>query len=228
MNYLAIGLSFIIIIIIYYIYSYFTNNNLTAGLQPLNQQLSFTYDKLANPSSYTHSYQLWLYLSNPVSTNTKIFYRGSSSGSAPYSEFELNLNGTQLTLNASNGSDNNPSQIMTITQNVPIQKWFYLVINVYNLKTFEAYINGKLTKTVNVNTPVIPHSRTSSLYVGDASLSGYTTKFIRLPNTLDAKTVWNNYLSGNGVTNLFTSLFPYGINMTISSGEDVKRSIRLL
>ena len=97
-----------------------------------------------------------------------------------------------------------------------------------NLRTFEAYINGKLTKTVNVNTNVIPNSRTSSLYVGDASLSGYTTKFIRLPKTLDAKTVWNNYLSGNGLTNFFTSLFPYGINMTISSGEDVKRSIRLL
>lgn len=229
LNYLAIGLGFVIIILIYYVYNYFTNNTLTAGLQPLNQQLSFTYDKLKNPSSYTYSYQLWLYLSNPVSTNTntRIFYRGST-GSNAYSEFELGLKGTQLVLNAGNGSDNNPDQVMVITQNVPIQKWVYLVINVYNLKTYEAYINGKLAKTVNVNTSVTPNSKTSSLYVGDSSLTGYTTKFIRLPTTLDAKTIWNNYLSGNGLTNIFTSIFPYGVNMAISSGEEVKRNIRLI
>lgn len=226
MNYLAIGLGLVIIMIIYYVYSYFTNNSLTAGLQPLNQQLSFTYDKLTNPNSYTYSYQLWIYISSPVGTNTKIFYRGSS-GSLRYSEFELGLNGTQLTLNAGTGDSNTPNQIMTITQNVPIQKWVYLVINVYNLKTFEAYINGKLAKTVNVNTRVVPDSKTSSLYLGDSSLTGYTTKFTRIPKTLDAKTVWNNYLSGNGLTNVLTSLFPYGINMTISSGEDIKRSIRV-
>jgi hypothetical protein len=226
MNYLAIGLGCIIIAIIYYFYIYVTNNNLTAGLQPLNQQLSFTYDKLSNPSSYTYSYQLWLYVSNPVSQNTRIFYRGSS-GSNPYSEFELDLNGTQLTLNASNGSDNSPKQIMSITQNFPVQKWVYLVINVFNLQTFEVYMNGKLAKTVNTSTSIVPSSKTSSLYIGDSSVTGYTTKFSRLPKTLDAKTIWNNYLSGNGLANFFTSLFPYGLNMTISSGEDITRSIRL-
>ena len=229
MNYLAIGLALIIIIIIYYVYYYFTNNTLTAGLQPLNQTVSFTHDKLKNPSSYTYSYQLWLYLSSPVSNTTKIFYRGSS-GSNAYSEFELDITGTQLTLSAGSGTNGNPPvQVMNITQNFPIQKWVYLVINVYNLQTVEAYINGKLAKTVNISNSnnIIPNSKTSSLYVGDYSLNGYTTRFIRLPSTLDAKTVWNNYLSGNGLTNFFTNLFPYGINMTISSGEDIQRNVKV-
>ena len=232
LNYLAIGLGFVIIILIYYVYNYFTNNALTAGLQPLNQQLTFTYDKLKNPNSYTHSYQLWLYLSNPVSpnANTKIFYRGST-GSNPYSEFELGLKGTELTLNASNGSSNSPNQIMVITQNVPIQKWVYLVINVSNLKTFEAFIIGKLAKTVNysgasASASLTPSSKTSNLYIGDSSITGYATKFTRLPTTLDAKTVWNNYLSGNGLSSI-TGLLPYGLNMSISNGEDVVRVVNV-
>jgi hypothetical protein len=109
-----------------------------------------------------------------------------------------------------------------------MQKWTYLVINVTNSQTFEAYINGKLAKTVNVSnrSDTTPTSRTQSLYIGNPNLGGsYVTKFIREPKTLDAKTVWGNYLNGNGLTNYFKSLIPYGLNMSISKGEEIQRVI---
>jgi hypothetical protein len=147
------------------------------------------------------------------------------------SNFEVDINGQQLVLKAGTGAVNvSATQIMSITNNFPIQKWCYLVINVYNLTTYEAYINGKLAKTINIssNSSVTPSSNTTSLYIGNTGLNGYVTKFTHTPNTLDAKTIWTNYLSGNGLGNFFSSWIPYGLNMSISKGEDVQRSMKIL
>ena len=221
MNYLAIGLVIIIVMILYNVYYYLTNTTLTSGLQELSKQTTITYDKLKQPSSYTYSYQCWLYLSNPA--NKQIFYRGPSDLK---SEFEVDISGQELILKTGTGAVE-PTQTMTITSNFPIQKWTYLVVNVYNLQTFEAYINGKLSKTVNVskNKSPIPSSRTSSLYIGNGELKGYVTKFTRTPEVLDAKTVWEKYIAGNGLSNMFSSLIPYGLNLSISKGEEIQRVV---
>jgi len=228
MNYLAIALGFIIIVGSYYVYRYVTNNTLTSGLQPLNTVLSFTYDKLTNPNSYTYSYQFWVYLSQTGVKDSQIpvFYRGADINKP---EFAVYIKNNTLTLSAGSGTVA-PTQIMTITQNFPIQKWVYLVINVYNLQTFEAYLNGKLVKTVNYDTTsktiLTPDSKTSPLLVGDTRLTGYTTKFIRIADIINAKTVWNNYLSGNGLNNYLSSI-PYGLNISIYSGEDLQNVVKV-
>ena len=225
MNYLAIGLIIIIIIILYYAYYYLTNTELTSGLQKLNEPLVVPYQKLKMPNSYTYSYQCWLYISSPTSNETKIFSRGSGNDT----NFKVELLGQTLTLSAGTGATGTTnSKIMTITNQFPIQRWTYLVINVFNLKTFEAYINGKLAKTVNSSTSLVPSSFTTSLTVGNTALNGgYVTKFTRTSTTIDAKTVWNKYLGGNGLTSFFSSLIPYGLNMTISKGEDVQRIVNV-
>lgn len=231
MNYLAIGLIIILMIVIYYVYYYLTNTSLTSGLQDLSKQLSVSYDKLIKPNSLTYSYQCWLYISSPTATQKQIFYRKSVDSSNV--EFEVDISGQNLYLLAGTGANGTngmaPKQIMNIATNFPIQKWTYLVINVSNMKTFEAYINGKLAKTVNVDDPqsITPIFKTSTLYIGNSGLTGYVTKFIRTDKTLDAKKIWETYLSGNGLTSYFSSLIPYGLNMSISKGEDVQRVVSI-
>jgi hypothetical protein len=227
MNYLAIGLIIILIIVIYYMYYYLTNTELTSGLLELNKQLEVKYEKLKNPNSLTYSYQCWLYISSPTAGPVSLFGRQNTSANGKH-EFEVALSGQTLLLKAGQGTSE-PNTIMTITDSFPLQKWTYLVINVYNMKTFEAYLNGKLAKTVNVSNvnEVTPSSKTSNLKIGNANLSGYVTKFIRLPITLDAKTIWNTYLAGNGLTSYFSSLIPYGLNMSISKGEDIQRIVKI-
>jgi hypothetical protein len=207
------------------VYYYLTNSELSSGLQSLNKPIEVDYEKLKNPNSYTYSYQCWIYISNPPNSGRTLFARGNSNTDAS-NNFEVKLTGQSLVLSAGSGIVA-PTQIMTITDSFPIQKWTYLVINVYNLKTFEAYINGKLAKTVHVQTAPIPSSTTSNLTIGNSGLSGYATKFFRKETTLDAKTVWNTYLSGNGLNNMFASLIPYGMNMSISKGEDVQRVVKI-
>lgn len=224
MNYLAIGLIIVLLIVLYYIYYFLTNNTLTSGLQPLNTPLSVTYDKLINPNSPTYSYQTWIYVSGLSSDKRQIFYKGPSSTNA---EFEVALTGQVLKVSAGQGNVP-PTEIMTVTDNFPIQKWVHLVVNVYNLKTFEAYLNGKLVKTVaSSSTNLTPSSKTTNLNIGATGFTGYVTKFTRLPSTLDAKTVWGIYLSGNGLNNFLAALLPYGLNMSVSNGEDVVRVINV-
>lgn len=225
MNYLAIGLVIIIVIILYYIYYYFTNTTLTAGLQNLSIINSTTYEKLTNPISYTYSYQCWLYISSPVMGDKPIFYRKDEGGGS--SNFSVDISGQALTVKAGTGTSP-PITIMNVTDGFPIQKWTYLVVNVRNLKIFEAYINGKLVKTVNVTNNIIPSTKTSTLYIGNTSLQGYITKFTRTANYLDAKTIWQKYLEGNGLgLSNISSLLPYGLNMSISKGEDIQRVVNI-
>jgi hypothetical protein len=226
MNYLAIVLIFIIIIILYYVYYFLTNTSLTAGLQPLDKPLTITYDKMTNPNSITYSYQTWIYISEPTTSKTPIFYRSLTQNGNK--NFELSLDKQTLSLYAGKGDQSiDLKKIMDITNNFTIQKWIYLAINVINTQTFEVYINGKLAKTVNVSSAIspVPTSNLSNLYIGDATIKGYVTKFTRLTSTLDAKTVWNNYLSGNGLNNTLSLVVPYGLKMSVSKGEDVQRVI---
>jgi hypothetical protein len=229
MNYLATILVVVIAIILYYFYYYITNNELTSGLQNLAYSKEIPYSKLKNPNTYTYSYQCWIYISSPTNGEKQIYHRKTGdTGDSPI--FEVDINGQTLLLKAGTGGQaNSPKSIMTITSEFPIQKWTYLVINVYNLQTFEAYINGKLAKTVNVPSGESPKpvSNRNNLYIGGSSLDGYITKFTRTEKTLDAKTVWENYLSGNGLSNLFSTLIPYGLNLSISKGEEVQRSVSL-
>ena len=225
MNYLVIGLVFILVIILYYAYYYLTNNTLTSGLQELRRPTTKQYQDLKNPTAITYSYQCWLYFTAP-GTNAAVFSRGP--GETNTNEFEVILNGQELILKGGKGLAT-PTTIMSITKNFPMQKWTYLVINVSNLQTYEAYINGKLVKTVTVSnaTNYKPNSSMSSLVVGNAALSGYVTKFIRDTTVMDAKTVWTTYLSGNGLSNFFSGLMPYGLTMSIANGEDVQRIFKL-
>jgi hypothetical protein len=197
-----------------------TNTALVAGLQNLNTPLSWTFEKLNNPTSLSYSYQCWLFITQNPTSSTNIFFRGDKGSP----EFEVDLdNNLNLIIKATiSGSS---KQIMNIMSGFPLQKWVYLAINV-NQTNVEAYINGKLVKTVNVPDLSNPSMR-GGVTVGDNTLQGYLSKFYRLPEILDAQTVQKNYLKGNGLNNWVSSVFPYGMNFTITNGESASRVIKI-
>jgi hypothetical protein len=228
MNYLATLLIVVIAIILYYLYYFITNNELTSGLQSLDKLTVVDSSKLKNPNSYTYSFQCWLYMSTMTNTPAVLYCTKSGSGNDAKSVFEVLIKGQTLTLKAGTGSSDTV-KIMDIAQDFPIQKWTYLVVNVYNLQTFEAYINGKLAKTVQIqsSTNIKPVSNKTALSIGGCGSIGYVTKFTRTEKTLDAKTVWEKYLGGNGLSNWFSSIIPYGLSLSISKGEELQKSIAI-
>lgn len=217
MNYLALFLVLVILAIVYMVYKYLTDNTLTAGLQILNSPITFPADTLKSPGAKTYSYQAWIYIANAPTQDAAIISRGSDDP-------KIVLNGQTLYIK---GKVSGTSRTILTFDAIPLQKWIYLVVNISN-RTVELYLNGKLAKTV-VSSGDLTASTTTSITVGNANFIGqsYATKVTRLPSTLDAQTVYNNYMSGNGLTNYLSSLVPYGLNLVVSSGNDVQRSFKL-
>jgi hypothetical protein len=234
MNYLAIGLGFVIVVLIYFLYIYFTNNTLTAGLTKLDTQVTtWPATKLTKPGSTDYSYQGWFYINNAPSNGYYMFYRKGTSNNGV--GIGLALNGQTLAV-YTNTSNANPSVaitsdtlLMTATTQFPIQKWVYVVLNVTAMKVIEVYLNGKLVQTVQVTPSALNNpSAQSDLVVGNQNLTnGYVTKFIRLPSTLPANTVWTNYLSGNGLNSMLAYILPYDINMAITKDNIVQQQYKI-
>ena len=227
MNYLAIALVILIIIILYSFFTYMTNNALVAGLQTLSTPMNWTFEKLLNPTALSYSYQCWLFMTDRPSASgtTPIFFRGDTNSK----EFQVMLDqNLTLTIEAKvvGASATTVSKIMTVMTGFPLQKWVYLAINV-NQRNVEAYVNGRLVKTVNVSGLSNPSMR-AGLTIGNPNLKGHLSKFYRLPETIDAQKVQNNYLKGNGLNNWVSSIFPYGMSFTITSGESASRVLKVL
>jgi hypothetical protein len=225
MNYLAIILGFVCIVLIYFIYTYLTNNALTSGQIPLSSPQTWNYEKLKNPGSLSFCYQLWAYVGAvPSSTGIKLFSRKSASASTSENEFTLLLAENTLSVKQ------NGQTLTTITSNFPIQKWVYIVINVSDQNLLEAYLNGKLVKTVQLSSNYKSPSNFDPLTLGDsaAAIGGYTTKFTRTIDVMSADAIWKEYLSGNGLSNFFSYFMPYNINMAISKDDIIQRQYKLI
>ena len=203
MNYTIIVLVFIILMMLYMAYIYMTNTTLSSGVQPLNPTTAQTipWTKLQNPSSSTYHYQGWVYIKNQPS-DKPILTRGNDS---------LKLNGTTLTFAYSGGS-------IEITNDFPLQKWVYIVVNVVNGKIVEVYLNGKLVLTKQV-TLTIPGTKSDLTYGANGGIEGYITKVKRDPVALTPDEAWKTYLEGNGLATFSNFLAGYNASFSLYNTE---------
>lgn len=233
MNYILIIIGFIVVVAIYMLYKYFTNATLTSGVIDLSKSTDYTYDKLKSPTSKIYSLAGWIFMTGQSSSNGGfIFKRESTDGSPKPINIGLYFNGTSMDLFG--GAAPTPTaaptnKLFNITNQIPLQKWVYVVVNV-NGDLVEVYLNGKIVKTVQIkdNALTSNFSPTATLKVGDSALKGYITQFSMIPELIGASTVWKNYLNGNGIGNQFLNYFmPYNINMTVTKDDVLQRQFSI-
>jgi hypothetical protein len=234
MNYILIIIGFIVVVAIYMLYKYFTNTTLTSGVMDLSKSNDYTYDKLKSPTSKIYSLAGWVFMTGqtPGSSGGFIFKRESTEGSTKTINIGLYFNGTSMDLfggDAPNSSTLPTNKLFSITNQIPLQKWVYVVVNV-NGDLVEVYLNGKIVKTVQIqdNKLTTKFSPTATLKVGDPAIKGYITQFSMIPELIGASTVWKNYLNGNGVGNQFLNYFmPYNINMAVTKDDVLQRQFSI-
>lgn len=228
MNYTLIIIGFIVIVGLYMLYKYLTNATLTSGVVPLNtpDKYTYTYDKLKDPVSKIYSFAGWMFLTGQTKDDGGfIFQRATKKDDLTTMNIGLKVNGT--TLSVYGGQKD--TALFTVTNQIPLQKWVYIVVNV-NGDLVEVYLNGKIVKTVQLSAGTLTgkFSPTASLIIGNTNIQGYLTQFILVSTLLDASTVWKNYLNGNGVGNqLLSYLMPYNINMTVSKDDVLQRQFSI-
>jgi len=230
MNYTIIALVFIIILMLYAGYMYFTNTNITTGVVSLKDPGDYAqtnWQKLDNPGSTQYHYEGWLFMNKlPATTDTwticgrklatpatGVVFTGSTLAFSKASE-----------INATAGLTGSVSPLVTIIKDFPIQKWVYFVVNV-NGQLVEAYLNGKLvmTQMIPENSPSLTPLTRAPLFLGSSSCDGYITKFKRIASVLTADQAWANYLAGNGLATFTNWLAGYNASLSITNSvNDVK------
>ena len=219
MNYLYVIAGVILVVILYFIYLYLTNDTVSSGIQDLSSPLTTPSKKLKSPGSTIFSYQFWAFITKPANTNNSqtILKRGSDNGV----EFRIDISGTQLVIK--NGS----TDLMVATNHFPIQKWSCVLVNYSeSTKILECYINGKLVYTKQLNAGMTVTS-SKALTIGTPGLNGYITKVIYLPETITSDEAWKKYLEGNGQLSISSYFAGYNLNMAVSKDDVVQRNWKL-
>jgi hypothetical protein len=226
MNPASIILGIIIVILIYVLYKYFTNDSTTLGalidLSTTSETNALiTKDKIKNSTSARYSYGIWLYVNTWETLNEKnVFYRKNGTDPNIY-DIRLYLDQSAPSLKCDFYTTK--KETVTITNNFPIQKWVYIVVSV-DSTLVDTYLDGKLITSQQLTG--IPKVSDTDIFIGN--FKAYADKFERWTTPMDPQTVWKNYMAGNGgstITKMFSS---YGIDITFKKDNVEQQKFKLL
>ena len=216
-------LGVVIVIIIFFLVRYYTSGttSLASHIYLKNTNTDISSNAITNPSSILYTFGSWVYVNNFNAPGSFLYsYVGGSSGQSvrPVS-FTLLLGGTTINGIATGKTSspvltaivNSPSSaspnIITITNNFPIQKWVHIAVAVDTMYA-DCYIDGKLvissplkeqiTQSIpNPSITFVPPLPSSPPLVSNPDI--HLTKLTRWDYPLDPQSVYNEYYQGNGL-----------------------------
>jgi hypothetical protein len=175
-----------------------------------------------------------------TATNAPLLLNGSlqnsydNNGQNTSYDFGLFLDSSSPTLYCALGATTlnsdtttTPSNLITVSNNFPLQTWVYVVISVNN-NVVDCYLNGKLVISQLIQQQgTIVNPTFKNIYLGNGSGPGWDAQlsnFKRYTTALTPQTVWSNYLSQ--APNNF-HLTSYGLQMDLTQNGTVTNSIKL-
>ena len=206
-----IVLVYILINVLYAKNALIKQHYLGTGLIPIQMST------ISNYQSNSYFYEIWIYansvdnakvfttnVAGPANLTGNIFYVDSSISLDLYKNTALyvNVNNTINTYTAYN-----------VTQEFPLQKWQQVIIHVQNY-LMDFYLNGKLVKSMQLNTDTGVKIPSSSASVNFGKSDVYIAKFNRLTSILNTNIAWQKYLEGN------SNLIPMHARLTLTVDPD--------
>jgi uncharacterized protein (UPF0333 family) len=212
----TIVLGVIVIILIYILYVFYVKKTsvlvATAHLKGANTPIT----ALSAAQSTRYAYGIWLYINTWDTSGTKtLFYRDNN--------INVYLDQTKPTLYCTIAQNPASDQVITITNNFPVQKWVYVIISADD-RIIDCYLDGKLVNSNKLkNSALTPaNSATAPVNLGQG-FDAYVAGFTSWSGPIGPQEAWNSYLSGNGgnsVSRLFTS---YNVDVSIKK-DNVEQS----
>ena len=227
-------LGIIIVVILFFLvrYYFFSKNSLVSYADLSTVPADISSNIITNPNSILYSFGTWVYVSNFTNSSIFSYVKGGSSGIAGKSITENENMIFSLVLGKAGGIGTSNSPVLTacvagssgavqtslntvvITNNFPIQKWVHVLVSVDTMY-IDCYLDGKLV----ISSPVKNQITSSPSSVPAITFAQPTpgqnpqikiTKLTRWDHPLDPQSVWNEYSSGNGLSqggNLTVGLF---------------------
>jgi hypothetical protein len=237
MNYAVIGIIILLVVIIYMLYSYFYAQRTiliaSANLNTVNPAIT----NLSQPQNARYAYGVWVYVNNLGTNGNVIFSRANN--------LVLYLDKSSPTLycditpaNPSDTSYAGSSKYTVVTNNFPVQKWCFIIVNVDG-QFVDYYINGKLIKSEkklytlaappDINTPIhignagSPQPKQYGTATANGAFDATIANFTQWSTPIDPQTAWSAYLAGNG-QNSYTQ---YNADLSILKNQSAQTTIKL-
>ena len=215
MNYTFIILGIILLVIIYVLYTVFTEKKTSLESSKSLASKEFKYADLKNPGSPKYYISIWLYVRTLPTAATSVWYIHDSSILVLGLYLDQSSN-----LYYKYGATGERQDIMA---GFPLQRWTHVILSVDSNKLIDTYVDGKLMKSHTVPSSGLTQlSASSILYEAENStslLQAEIAGFERVPSVMDPKTAWQKYLAGNG-GNVFSRFFKtWGISLVLTKDD---------
>lgn len=205
MNYslVIIGVLFVVILYLLYMYMFDTSKELKDFVK-IDNAISLD---IASESNTRYAYGVWVYLGQ-WNNNSKVIYTHGEDNTGLLLGGKLELSATTPTLKYSVLTDNGNNQEITVMDNFPVQKWSHIIVSVDN-NIVDFYLDGKLVRSANMGNVVAPSS--SSVTLGAIS-NAHIARFTRWTSPLNPQAAYDVYMQGNGQTGMLPS---YGMDVSL-------------
>jgi hypothetical protein len=120
----------------------------------------------------------------------------------------------------------NSSVHRCLIENIPIQKWFNIIVSLYGL-TLDVYLDGKLVRTcVMPGVPQVNNAANINV-TKDGGFSGWTTKFQFWSDASNPQQAYNIYKAGFGGSILGNAISKYRLQVSMLQNNVVKGSFQI-
>ena len=219
MEFRTIILLVIIIVFAVIIYKYISSDlNTLTGLNSGQMLQKINAADLGTSNASNFTYSIWFNIDDwNVRYGDKkiIFGRMNSASNSSQPCPSVYLAETQNNIVIEMTLNDAASTVKKYTvENIPIQKWVFLMISVYG-RTLDVYIDGKLVRTfVLDNIPKI--NVNSDVYVTpNGGFSGWTTRFQYVGDATNPQTAWDMYKKGYGGSLLGELFGKYSVKLAL-------------
>ena len=200
MNVLAIVFGVVVLVLVYvldvYVFSAQTAT-LAKNIYLGKQTASIAAKDITKPGSAKFNLSFWMYINSWTNSNSAATSLISmNNGTTKY--WDVNVGGTTPTLSFTAGSNT-----VIVSNNIPIQKWCYVVINVSS-PFIDCYLDGKLVMSQKTSGFNPPSENDTSLKVdiGMNKLDVYLSNILRNASGVSTQDVWNTYISTSNPTSM--------------------------
>ena len=208
MELVPIILAIIAITLFYFLYAYFATKP-TILINSVTKLGSSSKTDIKPSGVSNYAYGVWVFVDAVNASESTIISRQNN--------FKLILTGAVLELQLYTTKPEYVS--IPYTDNFPIQKWTHVGFSVANSYA-DLYLDGKLVKSKLVKDNGYLSEKpdiTKDVYYGGV-VSGQSisiTKFKYWNDSVMPDDMWNEYITGNGQSQIMNKLSSYGANITI-------------
>lgn len=133
---------------------------------------------------------------------------------------------TNANADAASRASANSNVHRCLIENIPIQKWFNVIVSLYGL-TLDVYLDGKLVRTcVMPGVPQVNNAANINV-TNNGGFSGWTTKFQYWSDASNPQQAYNIYKAGFGGSILGNAMSKYRLQVSMLQNNVVKGSFQI-